>query len=72
MRAAFLLQCLAYVTYAVDVNEKMLGDDDTTTPSTGAADGIWTGHDWSNGVIGVNNGVPYGVDDATKQKIAAS
>ena len=56
----------------MDVNMTATGDDDTTTPSTGAADGIWTGHDWSNSEIGVSNGVPYGMTDAIKQKITAS
>ena len=67
LKAAFLLHCLAF---AVEVDKTTLndGDDtgDTTEPSTGAADGLWTNHDWSNDTIGigVSNGVPYGLTDA--------
>ena len=48
-----------------------LADDSTNATLTGSADGIWTGHDWNSTMfnIGVSNGIPYGMDDATQRKI---
>ena len=67
----FALQCMAAAVHAVDVDQ-VYGDTASNSTSTGAADGIWTGHDWSNTEIGVTNGVPYGINDEINQKIAAS
>ena len=63
----FASQCLIFVVHAVDINEAA-----SNSTSTGAADGIWTGHDWSNTEIGVTDGIPYGMNDAINQKIIAS
>ena len=51
--------------------EDMVLESDATnsTPSTGAADGIWTDHDWNNGEVGVTNGLPFGVSTDTARKI---
>ena len=48
-------------------------DDSTNSTLTGAADGPWTGHDWTFDTmqIGVKNGLPYGMDDATNRKITS-
>ena len=48
---------------------QFLGEDITT--SSAAADGIWTGKDWTNDIyeIGVKNGLPYGLIDEVSARI---
>ena len=63
------MQCLAYAVYAVEMSDTISSDvltTDSDTSSTGAADGLWTGYDWTDEStnIGVLNGVPYGLNDA--------
>ena len=50
-------------------SKAFLGED--TTPSTAAADGIWTDKDWTNTTynIGVKNGLPYGLTDEVSARI---
>lgn len=60
----------------IDVNtSSFLGDDaaaTNSTTSTGAVDGIWTGHDWQLNDIGVRNGLPYGVNEPLNQRISST
>jgi len=41
----------------------------TNNTDTGAADGLWTGFDWSNTQVGVKDGVPYSKDADIMRKI---
>lgn len=43
-------------------------------PKSSSADGIWTSHDWKNtdSGVGVNNGVPYGLNAKVTQRLNSS
>jgi hypothetical protein len=44
------------------------------TTAASAQNGIWTGHDWQNtsAGIGISNGVPYGLNSKTTQRLNSS
>mmetsp|Transcript_31223 Transcript_31223/g.38567 ORF Transcript_31223/g.38567 Transcript_31223/m.38567 type:complete len:199 (+) Transcript_31223:3-599(+) len=71
LHQALVLASLAAHAHAFEA-QSLQDDAPTNSTSTGAADGIWTNHDWSDGTVGVNNGEPYGIEADLNRRILSS
>ena len=68
MRFGLNISALVFAVEAFEINQNL---GSTNNTDTGAADGIWTGHDWKNTQFGVKDGVPYGLAEELTRKISS-
>ena len=47
-------------------------DTDSVTCGLAGSDGLWTGYDWNDGEVCVNNGLLYGATTASERMIIAT